>query len=292
MAAYGLGLQGWDASFEFGSAPRRQTFNDRAGWQPWGVWEADVPTSLGQFPTLARMIYRGDVQEGEVISTRRVSADNLAKGEFNFSDKIQQAGDIKSFDGSVSPESLSMGRCVVEFTDKTQPSTFPDLTRFRDGTAIVSATKQLRWDTSDRGFFTIDTPGTKGVVGFAQGKPQQLGDVMIELTSPYASVLLTALDKSSHLGTTKRALLSVVARNCNTGFKYFAINQRILENGHGPILLEPVKATVAISDRPIAAVHVLNHSGQRTGQRLDVQAGRFEIDGTRDRALYYEVEFR
>jgi hypothetical protein len=309
MAAYGMGLQGWDASFEFQSSPRRQPFNDRAGWQPWGVWEADVPTSLGQYPTLARMIYRGDVRESEIISTRRVSSAALTSGEFNFDDKVQQAGDIKSFGGSVPPESLAAGRCVVEFTNQPQASTFPDLARFRDGTAIVSATKQLRWDAGsdpihrvkslDRmnavttsAFFTINTPGTKGVVGFAASQPQQLGDVTIEVRSPYASVLLTALDKTWNLTNTKRALLSAVARNCNTGFKYFAIDHRILDNGQSPILLEPIQATISITSRPVAAVHVLNHTGQRTGKTLAAQSGRFTIDGTRDRALYYEVEFR
>ncbi|HVX12906.1 MAG TPA: hypothetical protein VHC22_17115 [Pirellulales bacterium] len=294
MAAYGLGLQGWDASFEFQSSPRRQAYNDRAGWQPWGVWDADVPTSLGQFPTLARMIYRGDVKEGEIISTRRVGADDLASGRFNFSDTVQQTGDIKSFSGSTPEEALAAGRCVVEFSDKPQssrPSTFPDLARFRDGTAIVSATKQLRWETSGQGFFTIDTAGTKGVVGFAAGRPQSLGNVDIELKSPYASVILTAVDKESDLDNAKRALLSVVARNSNTGFKYFAIDERILDNGQGPILLEPVKATISIGKRPIAAVHVLDHAGQRTGKTLEVHSGRFTIDGTRDRTLYYEVEY-
>lgn len=292
VAAYGLGLQGWDASFEFQSAPRAKTFNDRVGWQPWGVWEADVPTSLGQFPTLARMIYRGDVRESEIISTRRIGPTDLATGEFNFSDKVQQQGDIKSFGGSAPPESLAAGRCVVEFTDKPQSSTLPDLARFRDGTAIVSATKQLRWDTSGQGFFTIDTPGTKGIVGFASGRAHQLGDVTIEVQSPYASVILTAHDKSATLANAKRALLSVVARNCNTGFTYFAIDGRILDNGQGPILLEPVQGTIKIAARPIAAVHILNHAGQRTGKTLEVHSGQFTIDGTRDRALYYEVEYR
>ncbi len=108
------------------------------------------------------MIYRGDVQEGEIISTRRVSPSALATGDFNFSDKVQQQGDIKSFGGSVPPESLAAGRCVVEFTDKPQPSTFPDLTRFRDGTAIVSVAKQLRWDTSGQGFFHDRHGGDEG----------------------------------------------------------------------------------------------------------------------------------
>ena len=127
LAAYGMGLQGWDASYEFQSQADRQVFDDIAGDFPWGVWEADVPTSLGQFPALARMIYRGDVKEGEVISVRRVSPADLAEGKFSFSDKVEQHGDVKTFGGSVPPEALAAGRVVVEFTDKSQPSQMPDM---------------------------------------------------------------------------------------------------------------------------------------------------------------------
>lgn len=84
----------------------------------------------------------------------------------------------------------------------------------------------------------------------------------------------------------KRALLSVVDRNSNTGFKYFLIDHRILDNGHHPILLEPVNAKISMGARPIAAVHVLNHAGGRSGKTLDVHSGRFTVDGTRNRTLY------
>ena len=57
-------------------------------------------------------------------------------------------------------------------------------------------------------------------------------------------------------------------------------------------MLEPVKATIGIPGRQIAAVNVLDHDGKRTGQTLDVVNGTFAIDGARDRALYYEVVFR
>ena len=50
VAAYGMGLQGWDASYEFQSSSAGRMFADRAGWQPWGVWDADVPTQIGQYP--------------------------------------------------------------------------------------------------------------------------------------------------------------------------------------------------------------------------------------------------
>jgi hypothetical protein len=289
IAAYGMGLQGWDASYEFQSQSAPRLFSDRVGWPPWGVWEADVPTQLGQYPVLARMVLRGDVKESEVISSRRVSLEELAAGTFSFSDKVVQQGDVKSFGGSVPAEALAAGRVVVEFAAKPQPSTFPDMAKYRQGAAITSATKQLVWDTAGQGFFTVNTPGTKAVVGFAEGKALALGDVTIAVASPYASIFLTALEKGATLATARSALLCAVARNCNSGFKYFVIDSKTIDNGKGPILLEPVKATLTLSGRKVTAVHVLDHDGRRTDRTLPVENGRFTIDGAKDKALYYEV---
>jgi hypothetical protein len=291
LAAYGMGLQGWDASYQFQSRAGRQ-FEDIAGKFPWGIWEADVPTSRGQYPTLARMIYRGDVKQGDVISVRRVSPAEMAQGKFSFIDKVEQHGDVKVFGGSVPGEALAAGRAVVEFTDAPQASQLPDMARYRQGSVIKSVTGQLAWDTSGRGFFTVDTAGTKGVVGFAEGKEHTLGGVKVRIDSPFASLFLTALAPKEDLASGKRALLSVLARQCNTGFSYFTPDGRVMDNGRAPILLEPVKATITISDRTIEAVNVLDHVGRRTGQTLPVKDGRFTIDGARDKAIYYEVVFK
>ena len=70
----------------------------------------------------------------------------MRQGRFGFSDKIQQHGDIKSFEGTVPPEALAAGRVVVEFTDKPQPSTLPDMKKFEKDKMITSETGQLRWD--------------------------------------------------------------------------------------------------------------------------------------------------
>jgi hypothetical protein len=292
VAAYGMGLQGWDASYEFQSQAHRQVFSDIGGSFPWGVWEADVPSSLGQYPTLARMVLRGDVKEGEVIAARRVSPEDLSGGTFPFEDKVEQAGDVKTFTGTVPGEALAAGRVVVEFADRRRPPLVPDLKRYRDGSAIRSTTGQLAWDTAGRGFFTADTPGTKAVVGFAQGKEQKLGGVTVRLDTPFAVFVLTAAGRDEDLATGKRALISVLARQSNTGFRYFAPDGRVLNNGGPPLLLEPVKATVGIAGRPVEAVHVLDHDGRRTGRTLPAADGRFTLDGARDKAIYYEVVFR
>ena len=290
IAAYGMGLQGWDASYEFQSQPSGR-MSDRAGWPPWGVWEADTPTQLGQYPALARMVLRGDVKESPVLSVRRVSPDELATGTFTFSDKVVQQGDVKSFGGSVPAEALAAGRVVVEFTDKPQPSTFIDMAKYRQGTAIASATGQLVWDTGEQGYFTVNTAGTKAVVGFAGGKTLALGDVTVSVACPYASIFLTALERGATLATAKSALVSAVARSANSGFTYFALDSKTIDNGKAPILLEPVKATIALSGRKVQAVNILDHDGRRTGKTLPVQNGAFTIDGAKDKTLYYEVVF-
>lgn len=292
VAAYGMGLQGWDASYEFQSSSARHAFADRAGWMPWGVWEADVPTQVGQYPAIARMIYRGDVREGPVISTRYVHPENLASGVFDFTDTVEQKGDVKSFGGGVPAEALAVGRVVVQFADGKAPSTFPDLSKARQGDALVSNTGQLAWHTGGKGYLTINTPGTRAVVGFAEGKAISLGGVTFQSASPYTSIFLTALEKGVNLSNTKAALLTVVARNCNTGFTYYAVDNRMLDGGKAPILLEPVKASVTIASRKVAAINILDHDGRRTGRTVPVTGGRFEIDGVRDHAIYYEVVFR
>jgi len=291
VAAYGMGLQGWDASYEFQSTAG-PGFDDIAGKFPWGVWSADVPTSLGQFPTLSRMVLRGDVKQGDVIAVRRVSPADLSEGTFSFVDKLEQRGDVKVFAGSVPAEALAAGRVVVEFADKPAPATLPDLTRYRQGSVIRSVTGQLKWDTSGQGFFTVDTAGTKGVVGFTEGKEQNLGGVKVRLDSPFASLFLTALEPKEDLVSGKRALLSVIARQSNTGFSYFVPDSSVRNNGGPPILLEPVKATITVTNRAIEAVNVLDHDGRRTGRTLSVKDGQFTIDGTTDKAIYYEVVFR
>ncbi len=290
VAAYGMGLQGWDASYQFQSQPLKHMYQDRAGWPPFGVWEADTPTQLGQYPLLSRMVLRGDVKESAPISIRRISPEDLATGKFNFSDKVEQQGDIKSFTGTVPPEALAAGRVAVEFVDKPSPSTLPDMASFKNGTAIISATKQLNWDPADKGRITIDTPATKGLIGFAQDKPAKLGDITLTSQSPYASILLTASEKSADLATCKSALLSVVARSINSGFKIVCVDGRILENGKGPILLEPVKAQVALT-RAVEKVEVLDQDGRPTGRTLAAQ-GPVQIDTGRDQTMYYRVVFK
>lgn len=295
VAAYGLGLQGWDASYEFQSLATNGGFRPDAGHGPWDVWNTDVPSQIGQFPALSRMILRGDVKQGDAISTRRVSLAQLQDAKFDFSSKLEQKGDVKVFGGTVPPEALAAGRVLVQFEDETKPSTFPDMKRF--GTAakrIVSNTKQLTWDYAGKGYFTIATPGTVGVVGFAQGVAFKASGVQIQLKSRYASTFVTAMESGATLADCASALITIVARQSNTGFQYFSVDNHVLENGKAPIMVEGVQAALTFSGRPVKAVNILDQDGRAQPNRtIKVSPdGSFSVDTSRDKTLYYQVVFQ
>jgi len=295
MAAYGLGLQGWDSSYEFNSSPQYKGgawFAQSAGGLPFARWNVDSPVQIGQFPALARMISRGDVQQGDVISTRRTSLDEISHDTFSFSTTGQQLGDIKTLGGTCPPEALAAGRCLIQFTDTPQPSVEPDMTKYKKGTVITSTTGELVWDSMDKGFFTINTAGTKAVVGFASGKEQKLGNITITSRSPYASIILTALDQHATLDNTKSALLTVVARAVSTGFTVNTLNNHMLNPGGSPLLVEPVQADITINNRAVSAVNVLSQNGALTQKTVPVQNNAFHIDSTNDQTLYYQVVFK
>jgi hypothetical protein len=297
VAVYGMGLQGWDGSYEF--ANDLDHFSDTI--QTHGPWVVDSPTQLGLYPALARMVYRGDVTEGKPLPARKVSEDNLRKGELGFDERTTQKGrmgDEKTFGGAATPpESLAVGRVLVEFTRKPEKTVPADLSKHRDGDAYVSNTGQLRWSRTgpNRGFFTVDTPGTRAVVGFAPvGKPIQLGDITITPEVPFAVIFVTAMEKGTTPRDAKRLLITAVARARNTGMRYNDDGSEVLDVGRAPIELEAVRATIRLTGRrkPVR-VSPLDHDGRETGRTLPVAPeDSFTLDGARDRTLYYEVTLR
>ena len=84
----------------------------------------------------------------------------------------------------------------------------------KDG-VIRSNTGQLVWDISrpGKGFFTVNAPGTKAVVGFAPDKPIQLGKATIEVEDTlFAGVFLSSLSQDKGIDKADRILVTTMAR--------------------------------------------------------------------------------
>jgi hypothetical protein len=202
FAAYGMGLQGWDGSYEFASHVgeyKGHVFASRTG-DP-RLWVIDQPTQIGLYPALARMIYRGDVKEAPVISTRHVTLAELRDGQPDWlsQEAIKQSGDFKEYTGAVPAAALAVGRAVVEFGDAPQPTEKVDMAKYVKDGAIESVTGQLRWygaqggteaagapgaASGQRGYFTINTDGTKAAVGFLPKQPIIVGNVTFQPPRP------------------------------------------------------------------------------------------------------------
>jgi hypothetical protein len=290
IGAYGMGLQGWDVSFMFQNRDSGG-FSEKVGRDRWDV---TAPNVLGVFPAVARQVLRGDVAESELRAPRFVHVPSLDAEKLGFEDKVDQEYDVKSFGGDKVPtRALAAARCVVEFTDAYQDTPAFDLSKYvRDGW-VASSTGQLRWKEGSSklsGFFTLNTAATKAVVGFAEGQACELGNVTIKLGSRYGAVYVTARERDRDAGSSKGLLVVAVARARNTGMKVLN-DERILDPGKGPVVMEPVRAEISIRRKGNPSVILLDHNGRKTDRTLPVKDGAFEIDGARDKTCYYLVSY-
>ena len=267
-------------------------FSDRVGRDQWDV---TAPQVLGIFPAVSRQVLRGDVKQAQVTATRYVHIPSLVQGKLGFDDQVKQAHDTKSFDSDKVPaETLAVARSVVSFgdTDRSTPSF--DLAPYTQQNALRSATDQLTWHPGKNkrdGFFAMDTPATKAVVGFAKNRTCNLGDISITLHCPYAALYITAQEPDRDLRSSRKILIVAMARARNTGMKFNDTEDEVLDRGQGPIRLEPVEATLQFKTSKHATLTLLDHDGLRTPTTRAISNGKLKIDGTRDRTPYYLLEY-
>ena len=92
MAAYGTGPAGLGriVRVPVGIAPRPMRRPRSSATCPSGVWNADAPTQIGQYPILARMIFRGDVTTAPGHFGSPGQPGESGERRFNFTDTIRQ----------------------------------------------------------------------------------------------------------------------------------------------------------------------------------------------------------
>jgi hypothetical protein len=291
LGAYGMGLQGWDVSYMFQNRDEGR-FSSRIGRDRWDV---TAPQVLGVFPAVARQVLRGDVVPSELRATRYVHVPSLLEGELGFVDSVGSPQyDVRTFDSDRVPSrALAVARCEVQFTDDFRVTPPLDMADHVAGDEYLSTTGQLRWregKTRHDGHFTIDTAGTKAVVGFAEDRPARLGEVTIIPRCRFSAIYVTARGVEENIAAGQDLLVVAMARARNTGMKVVA-DSRILRPGDAPVVLEPVKADIRLERPGSFTVYVLDHNGRRTDRTLPVEGNRFQIDGARDRTPYYLIRF-
>ncbi len=291
IGAYGMGLQGWDVSFMFQNRDQG-TFSTELGKQQWDV---TAPQVMALFPAISRQVRRMDASESKLVAPRYVHVPSLVKGRLGFQDKTSLQYDIKFYDSDKVPARvLAVARSLVEFTETYKETPVFDLEPHTRNGNLVSSTNELCWHPGDErrfsGYFTLNSPGTKAVVGFARDRECELGEVVIKPISRFSAIYLTARAQDRTLAADNRLLVVAVARARNTGMKV-AADTLLLTKGKGPVLLEPVKAKIRLRRPGAFKVIVLDHAGRRTGKLLPVQENTFTIDGAQTGSCYYLVEY-
>lgn len=290
IGAYGMGLQGWDVSFMFQNGDDGR-FRERIAKEEFDVV---APHILGLEPLVARQVLRGDVAESTLTAPLKVHLPSLHDGKLGFTETTTANGDVKTATTSAVPaQALAVARCLVEFTGQPAETPVFDPAPFRKDGALVSSTGQLRWyegavPASASGCFTIDSPATKAVVGFAQGRTFALGGIVITPRSPFAAIYITAAGRTdTDLATAPRILVGAVARARNTGMK--VMDGAILAAGQPPVIMEPVRADIALPAGRALFLRALDQDGRRTAAKLPVADGRITIDGAAQKTIYWEL---
>ena len=275
MAFYGMGLQGWDASFHFAQEGTR--LGD--GWPRMGSYVTDTPHYLGQWPALAFALYKGHLKQGELVAARRTTPDAVMSGKPAWIQDYYNGNDLIKAPGGTPQEVFAAGRVTVGFNGETS------LARQTSQTSLA-VTAQLTWDAPAE-HILVRSERTQGVIGEVGGVT--LPAVTIEVRTPYVSLLFTPLDDLP-LAASKHILITALARDKQTGAKYSDDGTKLLAVGTAPLLLEPVQATIKLAGAPPVSIRPLDHYGVPKQDTVPLEKdGTFKIDG-RYRAYYYEVK--
>lgn len=202
--------QGWDAMLQY--AYSQQAFNP--GWRTADNWHAyNDPALLATMPAAALMYRRGDVQPA---STRYVFAP---------SPETLYNQDITPRTSALLRTAVGLGQLQIALPVTPQlpwlkPAAIADGATVlhdpaqallpADATESVSDTGELKrnWQS---GLYTIDTPLTQAATGWLGGRTITLGDVLVQASTPYASIAVQSLD-GVVLGQSRSLLVSLGTR--------------------------------------------------------------------------------
>lgn len=290
VAVYGMGLQGWDASYAFATDIPRYQPAIHSGYGR-GIYNVNSPTQLALYPALARMVYRGDVTEGETVVNRQVSVASLLEGATPLNETIKQDHDRKVVEGDFPLQALGIGKALLSFADENDTQYPIDLSRFWRDSVATSTTGQLKWSEKGKGHFTINTAGTKGVVGFPGKEPMQLGKLTLQTDNEFAVILVTSLDRDKGIFEAERILVTTIARARNTGMKFQKERSVLIEPGESPVLLEPVNCSIKIDRKSQSRVTALDHSGRKTDKTISAENGWVNLNGGEMETIYYLIEY-
>ncbi len=161
-----------------------------------------------------------------------------------------------------------------------------------DKKEVLSDTKEMYRNLNNKTGW-IDTPNTKAVYGFVGLQENiQLTDLKIKVKTDFATVAISTLTDEP-INRSTNMLLTAIGRAENTNMKYNDERNRVLDVGHGPVLIEVIEAVIEIkTDKKNLRVMAINPQGFICGY---IPSGynngifSFEI-GKEFQSMYYLIQ--
>ena len=281
--------------------------------QDWdGIWFFEYPTGMDEYVTgffdtagnpgklansliAASLFRRGDVQPAGAEHVFRFDPGTELDAVVNRG-SAWHIGDGSSIGvpatlGLVSRVALSIGPEAEGLEEMPEPP---------KGPVYTSDTGQLVWsvEAQGRGVFTVNTPATKAVVGFSDGRAFDLDGVVIEPQTTrqgWSTIAITAREGESLTGSGAAwGVIVATGDHENTGqiWKNEQRNSVGRNWGRAPALIEVIPATITLPVAPWrVAVWALDENGNRFAEVPveDVEGkARFRI-GESGPTLWYEI---
>jgi hypothetical protein len=209
------------------------------------------PVWMTLWPAVATMLARGDIQTDDGPGAWRA-----------FSNAELADPDLRRLGSGTAAFAARSG--VVFGADSTPDPEEARQAATKDGW-VVSPSGQVRHN-HEKGLLMVATDRSAAVAGFAGGEgPLKAGSLTVELSNPYAVLLLTSLDDGS-LAEGGRSLLVAGANAVNSGMVKRWGGGAIAKAGEAPVLVEPVRGRVSLACNGPRQVWALDNHGRRSKQ--------------------------
>jgi hypothetical protein len=149
-----------------------------------------------------------------------------------------------------------------------------------------------RWDHA-RGRLLLDTPYTQGIAGWIGGETTSFTHMDFTTENPFSVLLATSISHEP-IATSKRILVSAIARIEPTGFRWVdSWKREVADPGRPPFLQERVSARIVWRHKGRVRAYVLDNTGARAGgAKLETLPGgdgvSLPIDG-KTAAFHWEL---
>ncbi len=128
------------------------------------------------------------------------------------------------------------------------------------------------WD-SRNGRLLVDTPHTQAIAGWYEDESGRFPALTLESKTPFSVVAVSSFAREP-IATSKRLLVTAVARVEPTGLEYVDEWKREVSNaGRPPLLQEPVRARITWRRGGSVKAYALDNEGKRTGAAVLEKSG-------------------